>query len=223
MKLNGQHPQEQYTERPRLPSWSEEILRSEALSFPAMLPFELEAPTSIFEDSQPQGPKQERVLVPQKQVFLKQVHPGSGLLSNEASFKEVTHCNCKKTKCVRLYCDCFSKNRICGEMCNCEGCDNRDEDSEERARIIREMELRNPFAFRPKLKTYEKADTMLHSRGCTCKKADCIKNYCECFKSQIGCTRLCKCTNCKNDKLELLDHEVPMYYDRISRKRKVAK
>jgi hypothetical protein len=32
-------------------------------------------------------------------------------------------CNCKKTKCLKLYCDCFRLNQTC-EGCNCVGCHN---------------------------------------------------------------------------------------------------
>ena len=32
-------------------------------------------------------------------------------------------CNCKKTKCLKLYCDCFRLNQTC-DGCNCVGCHN---------------------------------------------------------------------------------------------------
>ena len=28
-------------------------------------------------------------------------------------------CNCKKSKCLKLYCDCFTYGLTCGPECNC--------------------------------------------------------------------------------------------------------
>lgn len=33
-------------------------------------------------------------------------------------------CNCKKSKCLKLYCECFAKGLICGIDCNCSDCHN---------------------------------------------------------------------------------------------------
>jgi len=60
----------------------------------------------------------------------------------------------------------------------------------------------------------------IHSRGCNCSKTGCIKNYCECFKEGIGCSWFCKCVECRNDKIDLKEEDVAMYYDRVKRKRK---
>lgn len=133
--------------------------------------------------------------------------------------KESSKCNCKKTKCLRLYCDCFSKGRVCTEDCNCQNCDNLEEKSEIRSKIMKATRERNPLAFRPKIKSYENSNAKLHSRGCICKKTECIRNYCECFKAGLACTRLCKCRDCKNEKLELADYEVRLYYEKNCRKR----
>lgn len=34
-------------------------------------------------------------------------------------------CNCKKSKCLKLYCQCFAAMMHCGENCNCNDCSNR--------------------------------------------------------------------------------------------------
>ncbi|KAL0491405.1 tesmin/TSO1-like CXC domain protein [Acrasis kona] len=39
-------------------------------------------------------------------------------------------CSCKKTGCLKGYCDCFQNNRRCLESCNCVGCKNYDGSSE---------------------------------------------------------------------------------------------
>ena len=35
-------------------------------------------------------------------------------------------CNCKRSQCVKKYCDCFNSGKACGENCNCEGCKNQE-------------------------------------------------------------------------------------------------
>ena len=41
-------------------------------------------------------------------------------------------CNCKKSKCLKLYCECFANNRFCGGHCACNGCSNHAEHDDER-------------------------------------------------------------------------------------------
>ncbi|XP_058728497.1 uncharacterized protein LOC131600331 [Vicia villosa] len=39
----------------------------------------------------------------------------------------------------------------------------------------------------------------IHKSGhCQCKKASCLRKYCECFKGGVGCSLSCKCQGCKN-------------------------
>lgn len=41
-------------------------------------------------------------------------------------------CNCKRSKCLKLYCECFANNKFCGANCSCNGCSNHAEHDEER-------------------------------------------------------------------------------------------
>ena len=133
--------------------------------------------------------------------------------------KQLVECKCKKSKCLKLYCECFAKGLICGVDCNCTGCHNVEELDELRQLVIKETLEKNPFAFKSKYKKINKENSFLHSRGCNCSKTGCVKKYCECYNAGTGCSRLCRCSNCLNEKIEIKDEEVKLYYDRVLRKR----
>lgn len=137
-----------------------------------------------------------------------------------AAAEAVEKCNCRKSKCLKLYCECFSRGNFCKKECKCEDCHNKAELKDVRDLIVQETMEKNSLAFRPKFKTYNKQNTNIHARGCTCRRTECIKSYCECFRAGVGCTRLCKCNNCKNQQVALEDQDVPVYYEKILRKRK---
>ncbi|CDW76670.1 UNKNOWN [Stylonychia lemnae] len=62
-------------------------------------------------------------------------------------------CNCKRSKCLKLYCECFANNKFCGANCSCNGCSNHAEHDEERLQAKEQILMRNPLAFRPKIET----------------------------------------------------------------------
>ena len=33
-------------------------------------------------------------------------------------------CNCKKSRCLKLYCDCFAAGQYCKHSCSCQSCMN---------------------------------------------------------------------------------------------------
>ncbi len=116
----------------------------------------------------------------------------AGVVVSSAS---VVSCNCKKSKCLKLYCDCFAALSYCDTFhCNCLDCANNVANEKYRQEAIRATKDRNSFAFQTKI---EKKG---HTMGCHCKNSQCLKKYCECFNGGAFCGINCKCQSCQNFK-----------------------
>ncbi|XRB06178.1 CRC domain-containing protein [Pycnococcus provasolii] len=61
-------------------------------------------------------------------------------------------CNCRNSKCLKLYCECFASGEHC-KNCSCQNCFNNPEHEKVRQEAIEATLERNPHAFRPKINT----------------------------------------------------------------------
>jgi len=59
-------------------------------------------------------------------------------------------CNCKKSQCLKLYCECFANKTFCAG-CNCVNCLNTEDNRVERDKAMQTTLERNPIAFDPKI------------------------------------------------------------------------
>ena len=60
-------------------------------------------------------------------------------------------CNCSKSKCLKLYCECFAKGDHCTPECNCNNCCNLEGNEDLIEASKADILKRDPDAFRKKL------------------------------------------------------------------------
>ena len=102
-------------------------------------------------------------------------------------------CNCAKSRCLKLYCECFQQGFLCNIYCRCVSCLNLESQSHDDGALFRakgEYMSRKPGAFGKKKKKV--------GQGCSCRNNRCLKKYCACFREEIACSAKCTCIDCAN-------------------------
>nr|XP_017233455.1 PREDICTED: CRC domain-containing protein TSO1-like [Daucus carota subsp. sativus] len=112
---------------------------------------------------------------------------------------ECKNCTCKKTNCLKQYCECFASGYYCAETCSCQGCSN-----------IPEYQDKLVLAAKTQIISKSTPSSARLKRGCSCKKSMCLKRkLCDVYrlpknsttlpqKSKVGCSDGCRCAECKN-------------------------
>lgn len=121
---------------------------------------------------------------PPMQQTLRTIPPPSGKENKKKTTPaKRSLCNCKKSKCLKLYCECFAAERFC-LGCNCADCGNTPTAGAIREKAIKDTRSKNPNAFKPRIgakvvvQQGNSAQTG-HNMGCKCKRSECLKKYCE--------------------------------------------
>lgn len=184
-----EHPQSQ-SEQPPLQQTQPQMAATQAVFIPAPP----QAPHPTVRAVKPESPRSRS----RTNVEVKDGTP-----------KRPKQCNCKHSRCLKLYCECFASGIYC-DGCNCVNCYNNVENEAARREAVEATLERNPNAFRPKIASSphgtrdnreEVGEVLIlgkHNKGCHCKKSGCLKKYCECFQANILCSDNCKCMDCKN-------------------------
>ena len=88
-----------------------------------------------------------------------------------SSNTDLKPCSCKKSKCLKLYCECFKARecfkaqRMCGVHCKCADCHNSPRFADIRNKAIADTVAKKPRAF----------DGATVSGACKCKNTACLK------------------------------------------------
>ncbi|GBG24561.1 Ubiquitin-protein ligase, putative [Hondaea fermentalgiana] len=113
--------------------------------------------------------------------------------------KSTLFCSCRKSKCLKLYCDCFAASMMCSGSCTCFECRNSPQFSRERLVALENILKRKPYAFHVQGRTYSTTESARKLEvGCNCRRTLCLKKYCICFSNGDYCKTSCRCLQCGN-------------------------
>ncbi|KAK2404794.1 protein tesmin/TSO1 CXC [Trifolium repens] len=111
-------------------------------------------------------------------------------------------CKCKKSRCLKNYCECFAAGVYCTGPCSCQDCSNKGDNEHtvlqarrnNDSKVVTSSNSSPQFGEDPNIILASK----LQKRACNCNKSGCQRKYCACFKDGVGCSPSCKCQGCKN-------------------------
>lgn len=115
--------------------------------------------------------------------------------SKRGSFaRSQTGCSCKKSACLKLYCECFLSGGSCGDSCKCVGCKNTPGNDKSKALFLATLMTRRPGMKKGNPVALRESEEVT----CVCRRSGCQQLYCECLKRGKACGAQCRCINCEN-------------------------
>lgn len=131
-------------------------------------------------------------------------------------------CVCSKNNHSKMNCICLKNKKVCQKFCRCDDCYNISENTKVVHTSIEAPKKINFDVFKNRF-IEMKIDNQIkiYTKGCTCTKNNCSKNYCSCFKNGLACSPLCKCEQCFNKKDHLDPNIANKLYMRSSRQNKL--
>ncbi|KAJ1396406.1 Tesmin/TSO1-like CXC domain [Sesbania bispinosa] len=106
--------------------------------------------------------------------------PRNNVELKDSTPKKPKQCNCKNSRCLKLYCECFAAGIYC-DGCNCLNCHNNVDNEAARQEAVGITLERNPNAFKPKIASSPQEPR--DSKSGTLGLADILADYtCGAFK-----------------------------------------
>lgn len=114
---------------------------------------------------------------------------------NTSDLSLAPRCNCRRSKCLKLYCNCFRSGNLCVlSRCGCVGCCNTERTPSVRAVAVLTALRRNRNAFRPKCRRIDVVDKPPKSNINVDARVS--------LQRQLPCSGVCKCV-CRQKLLNL--------------------